>query len=304
MVAQQLAFRDRMGETFGLKKPPTLATQTLMKGNLAVSQLRMDQPTHLPTQPIPQENAFLATIMLTDCGEIDYWLNGKLVPTVPKPAGSVVFHDLRDNPVAVMRCPLRSLMFYLPRRALDEIADHSDAPRIETLHYKPQVAIADAAFSQLGRSLVPAFERPNEVCGLFVDHVLLAASAHIAHTYGGMRVASKPIVGGLAPWQERRAKEMLSANLDGNVSLITLATQCELSVEHFARAFRQSTGTAPHRWLLEQRVEKAKDLLRNTSLTLADVALASGFADQSHFTRTFTRAISASPGKWRLARIR
>ena len=303
-MTQQLAFRDRMGETFGLKKPPTLVTQTLMKGNLAVTQLRMDEPNHLPTQPIPPENAFLATIMLTDCGEIDYWLNGQLVPTVPKPAGSFVFHDLRDDPIAIMRCPLRSLMFYLPRRALDEIADHSDSARIETLHYKPQEAIADVAFAQLGRSLLPAFQRPDEVCGLFIDHVLLAASAHIAHTYGGMRIDSKPIVGGLAPWQERRAKELLSANLDGNVSLINMATECGLSVGHFARAFRQSTGTAPHRWLLEQRVEKAKGLLSSTPLSIAEIALACGFAHQSHFTRTFTRAISVSPGTWRRARIR
>jgi len=66
-----------------------------------------------------------------------------------------------------------------------------------------------------------------------------------------------------------------------------------------SRAFRQSTGVPPHRWRLNERVERAKDLLRDPALSLADVALACGFGDQSHFTRMFTAAVRLSPGLWR-----
>jgi len=92
---------------------------------------------------------------------------------------------------------------------------------------------------------------------------------------------------------------MIDANLDGEVSLDALAKQCCSSSIHFSRAFRQSTGTSPHRWLLHQRVEKAKGLLRDRQSPLSEVALACGFADQSHLTRVFTRLSGAGPAAWR-----
>jgi NADP-dependent 3-hydroxy acid dehydrogenase YdfG/AraC-like DNA-binding protein len=133
------------------------------------------------------------------------------------------------------------------------------------------------------------------------DHVLLPLCAYFASAYGGLRIPSEPIRGGLASWQERRAKEILRARLDGKVSLAELARECELSRSHFARAFKQSIGTSPHRWLLARRAEKAKDLLIRSKLSLAEIALACGFADQSHFTRVFADLVGTSPGAWRRA---
>lgn len=105
--------------------------------------------------------------------------------------------------------------------------------------------------------------------------------------------------GGLAPWQMQRAKELMTANLQEHVPLSQLAARCGLSMRHFARAFRQSTGVPPHRWLLNHRVGQAKELLRNLAMSLAEIALACGFADQSHFTRTFTAVVGVGPGLWR-----
>jgi AraC-like DNA-binding protein len=105
--------------------------------------------------------------------------------------------------------------------------------------------------------------------------------------------------GGLAPWQLRRAEALMSENLSVQVPLDQVAEECGLSVRHLARAFRQSTGVPPHRWLLDRRVKRAKELLPDSKLSLSDVALACGFGDQSHFTRTFTASVRLSPGAWR-----
>jgi transcriptional regulator GlxA family with amidase domain len=70
-------------------------------------------------------------------------------------------------------------------------------------------------------------------------------------------------------------------NLSVQVPLGQVAEKCGLSVRHLARAFRQSTGVPPHRWLLDCRVKRAKELLPNSTLSLSDVALACGFGDQS-----------------------
>ncbi|MGN6465187.1 MAG: helix-turn-helix transcriptional regulator, partial [Rhizobiaceae bacterium] len=85
----------------------------------------------------------------------------------------------------------------------------------------------------------------------------------------------------------------------GQVSLTELASECGLSPRHFARAFKQSVGVAPHHWMVRRRCDRAKDMLRGSETSLADIALACGFADQSHFTRTFTRVFGISPGAWR-----
>jgi transcriptional regulator GlxA family with amidase domain len=105
----------------------------------------------------------------------------------------------------------------------------------------------------------------------------------------------------IAPWQVRRAQEILSANLDGSVPLKEVARECRLSVSHFSRAFRRALGVAPHQWLLMHRIEVAKEKLRDSRLSLLEVALACGFADQSHLTRVFTGMVGVSPGAWRRA---
>ena len=78
-------------------------------------------------------------------------------------------------------------------------------------------------------------------------------------------------------------------------SLLRPASVCGLSARHFARAFRQSTGLSPHRWLMQLRIERARELLAARDFSLTEIALACGFADQSHFRRVFTATTGMSP---------
>ena len=121
----------------------------------------------------------------------------------------------------------------------------------------------------------------------------------VARLYDGIPVSQRQQIGGLAPWQARRAKELLEANIRGGVTLGTLAQTCGLSIRHFTRAFRRSTGLAPHQWLQHRRLRKAKELLEGSSSSLSRIALDCGFADQSHFTRTFSRIAGVTPRTWR-----
>jgi transcriptional regulator GlxA family with amidase domain len=92
---------------------------------------------------------------------------------------------------------------------------------------------------------------------------------------------------------------MMRSRLDEAVPLAELASALSLSPSHFARAFKQTMGQPPHRWLMEQRIDKAKQLLIGTTQSLGEIALVCGFADQSHFTRIFSRVTHSSPGAWR-----
>jgi AraC family transcriptional regulator len=105
----------------------------------------------------------------------------------------------------------------------------------------------------------------------------------------------------LAPRCLSRAKEYINAHLAADIGLAEIATAAGLSSFHFARAFKRETGVPPHRYLMEQRVERARELLTSRDMTLVEISLACGFAGQSHFTTAFKRHTGVTPGAWRAA---
>ena len=300
-MATSEGYGQRLADRLRAEQAHAIVTRILRTADMAVTETRCDDPTPGLSHSIQREDAYLVDLTLRDFPNRQYWEDGRQMPVCDLRTGQVVFHDLRRDPVAFLDKPYHELFFYLPRGALNAIADDADAPRIGDLNYRP-VGIDDSTISGLGWTALPALSRPGQASQLFVDHVLLALGVHVAQTYGGMRPLSRPVRGGLAPWQVRRAKEILSANLDGSVPLKEVARECRLSVSHFSRAFRRTMGVAPHKWLLTRRIEVAKERLRDHQLSLLDVALVCGFADQSHLTRVFTCMVGLSPGAWRRAR--
>jgi AraC-like DNA-binding protein len=91
-------------------------------------------------------------------------------------------------------------------------------------------------------------------------------------------------------------------DLSNTPALEELAAACGLSAGYFARAFKRTTGLPPHKWLVAQRVAKARELLEGSDRAISDIAAACGFADQSHLTRAFSRQLGASPAAWRRMR--
>jgi AraC family transcriptional regulator len=272
----------------------------LRRADLAVTEIRCDDPAPAVSDLIKQEDAFLIGLLLRDFPRKMSWEDGRQAPVYDLRAGETSIYDLRRNPTVLLDKPHHSLAFYLPHAALDAIADEANAPRIRDLRYKPGAGVSDVVIFSLGSLLRPALRHPEQMNQLFVDYVLLALGTHIAQTYGGMR-PMRSVQGGLAPWQERRAKEILRASLKGGVPLKELARECGLSVAYFSHAFRRTLGVAPHNWLIAERIALSKEKLRDSRLSLADVAAECGFSDQSHFTRRFTRAVGVSPGAWRRA---
>ena len=100
-----------------------------------------------------------------------------------------------------------------------------------------------------------------------------------------------------------RAIDYMRSRIASDITLRDVAQHCGLSRAYFAMAFRISTGVTPHQWLLEHRVEVAHAMMRDATLRIREIAIACGFADQSHLTRVFTRIVGASPGQWRRWRL-
>jgi AraC family transcriptional regulator len=288
-------YGQRLGDIFSLKTAPAFATRTLRKTEIAVTEIRCDAENNGLTKPIPCEDALLVTLQLRDCPRYDLWLDDRQIKTGPLEAGVTCFYDLRRNPIANSISPFHSLQFYLPRPALNLLADAEGKKHVGDFNDNPGHAVNDQTIRGLGYSLLPVFARPNEASQLFIDHVTIALAAYVLQTYGVGEISPLNPTGGLLPRQERLVKELLAANLDGNVSVCQLARLCGLPVTLFSKAFHQSAGMAPHRWLLYHRIDSAKDLLRRTKLSLAEIASICGFTSTSHFVRAFKRAEGVSP---------
>jgi AraC-like DNA-binding protein len=121
------------------------------------------------------------------------------------------------------------------------------------------------------------------------------------HSLGSVRLLTPTprALGGLSPGVFRRVCEYIDANLQTNIDLRTLSEIAGLSIWYFGRAFKQSIGASPHRYLLHRRLDKARHFVANTNLPLAEIAIRSGFSDQSHFTRRFSQYFGQSPGAFR-----
>jgi len=110
-----------------------------------------------------------------------------------------------------------------------------------------------------------------------------------------VEAAPEPSRGGLSPAVARRICDYIEGHLDEKMRLDGLAALAGLSTDHFARAFHQSVGVPPHTYLLRRRLEHVEHMLRETRTPLSEIALATGFSDQSHLARHFRRWSGMSP---------
>jgi AraC family transcriptional regulator len=137
---------------------------------------------------------------------------------------------------------------------------------------------------------------------LFGESLATAFTAHMLRHHSVSPSRSKRQIGGLSSAGIRRVVDYVQAHIGEELSLRQLAALTDLSAYHFAHMFKQSTGKAPHRYVLMRRIEFAKTLLEHTRLPLAEVALRSGFASQSHFTVMFRKFVGCAPGVYRASK--
>jgi len=135
-------------------------------------------------------------------------------------------------------------------------------------------------------------------CGAWVDALAEDFGIHLATRYG--RPAESPAYAGLAPHRLQRVLAIIDERLEGPIPVRELAAEVHMSPYHFARMFKQSTGQAPHLYITWQRMDRAKDLLAQTTLPLAEIAKRVGYRTQAHFTGVFHERVGITPRAYRL----
>ena len=277
---------------------PPFRVGRLRSGAIAAGELRLARPGQT-LEVTTAQPAVVVQLRLASRFEDRPWnAAGAAAPARP---GEAVIYDLRQALRQRVERPLHVVHAYISLAAVDAVAQDIEASWSGQIACRSGEAVDDPAMRHICAAMLPVVSGPLGESLLF-DQLGLALATHVAEAYGGMRPMPPPMRSGLAPWQVRRAKAVLGDDLTAKISLENVARECRLSASHFCRAFRQSVGASPHRWLTHRRIEAAQSLLRDGRQALAEVALACGFADQAHFTRVFTRAVGASPGAWRRAR--
>jgi len=133
--------------------------------------------------------------------------------------------------------------------------------------------------------------------GLAMVEAVTTALGHLLVRHAGIE-QPRPVHsrGGLSSAAKSRVLELIEAALDARLTVEMLSREVGLAPAHFARAFKETMGRAPHQYLLALRLERARRLLETTEVSLSDIAHRAGFADQAHFTRLFKRAFGTTPG--------
>lgn len=176
---------------------------------------------------------------------------------------------------------------------IDRLADQAEPAQLELRRtygvFEPQIA-------HIVSALIAESDAGNPGGIAFVE-ALATALSHQLTLHAGVQTQSLARVrGGLTAAAKRRTLEIMNANLNSNVSVELLAGEVGLSAAHFARAFKETMGVAPHQYLLRLRLEHSRRMLDADDAVLADVAHRAGFADQAHFTRFFKREFGVTPG--------
>jgi AraC family transcriptional regulator len=283
---------------FVLKTTVAAAYRTLQRSKLDVSQFgELHLVMRSPDRPLSSQQGVVLALQRNAFGAREPEKSGLQI--VPFPNGVISLVDLALDPTAHPEDVSNCFSFLIPRATFDQLADDHGADRIVGLAVRPGIAAKDPIVLHLGNCLKPAIERHDGANDQFVDRVTTALNIHFARAYGGMHFPRPLVSGGLAPWQLRLARDTINANLEEQLSLEQLADECRLSVTHFAKAFARSTGISPHRWLMQRRVDLAKDLMLTTDSSLVEIALKCGFSDQSHFTKVFAEVTGNTPRRWR-----
>jgi len=179
----------------------------------------------------------------------------------------------------------------LVARTAEEVAGYDPAH----LSVEEHSGLQDPLLTQIGLALWRELEQRAPAGKLYAQTAAQMLAIHLLRYYTSVGGAIEEPLQGLTHHQMRRVMDFVQDHLSQELSLEALAQQTGFSPYHFARLFRQTTGESPHQFVLRQRIERAQRLLKERDVSLAHVAVESGFANQSHLTQAFKQHLGLTP---------
>ena len=172
-----------------------------------------------------------------------------------------------------------------------------DSDHIELI---PAFQTRDPQVEAIATLLLAELHQPSDHHQLYTDSIANTLAVHLLRHHTTKRPELPTYQGGLSRRQLLQVLDYIDAYLDHEIVLADLAKIVGLSQFHFGRLFKQSMGLSPYQYLLQQRIERAKKLLKHTDKSLSEIALSCGFNSHSHFGRKFRQLTGTTPKAYRL----
>lgn len=166
---------------------------------------------------------------------------------------------------------------------------------IEQVELLPYSQINDPLIVQIGIALKADLDSQKLGGRLYAETMATSLAVHLVRNYSSHHHKSIHLPSGLSPTILKQVLDYINDHLEQDLSLEELASIAQISLYHFCRSFKQSTGFAPHQYVIRQRVERAKLLLKGGKMGVLEVALVCGFTHQSHLNRHFKRLTGVTP---------
>jgi len=198
--------------------------------------------------------------------------------------------------------PTQVLNLHLNQEVVGRVAETLLGVELADLELVNQMGFRDPLLTQVALALWRELDQRAPAGELYVQSAVQLLAAHLVRHYSGSHARLRAVPAapqGLTERQVQQVRAFIREHLSEPLSLDTLAQQVGFSPYHFARVFRQSLFASPHQFVLQQRLQRAQELLEQTDLPLAEVSAASGFAHQSHLTQVFTQQVGCTPRAYR-----
>lgn len=276
-----------------IPRPPLLTSEKAQWNNILVQHHRQpawEMPDNITNQHVvvvhhKVDSCLEVSRMMDETRQLEYMSHGSCV-IIPAnvPHQSTWNHDAEFT-----------LLIFEPAYLAQLAYETVEGDRIELI---PHFAHFDPVTASVGAALKAELE--NGINGkLYADSAAVFLATHLLHRYCSRRQPLKEEPKGLPKYKLREAIAYIQAHLSEEISLNAIASHLNMSQYYFCHLFKQSMGISPYQYVLQQRINKAKQLLKQRKLVITDIALECGFANQTHFTKHFRKLTGTTPRSYR-----
>lgn len=208
-------------------------------------------------------------------------------------------HGIQEDMIHLYGEVRESIHLFLPAMPLSQTIVREIDTDPASIELKYHGGFRDPLIEQIAWAIRAEMTDPAPAGKMLIETLAMSLGIHIVRHYSNLNPSSnplQPVRGALDPQRLRRVTDFIDAHLGEHLTIETLAKEACLSPFHFARAFKAATGTAPHRYLSERRLERARALIDEGELPFGTIAYDCGFSSQAHFTRWFKQAVGTTPG--------
>ena len=194
----------------------------------------------------------------------------------------------------------RTVAFIIQPNFLSRIAEQTECLNPARIELRPIVIGRDPIIEQIARSFLGEMQTEGLGGRLYSETLATQLAIHLLRQYCAFDIKLKQYNGGLSPRKLQTVIDYIETNLEEKIGLDALAKITQTSPYHFSRLFKQSTGITPYQYVIQQRIELGKQLLKKEELPIAEIAIMCGFANQSSFATAFRRLVGITPRNYRM----